>query len=172
MFSNVKPATDGSLIPRRVVEEYINSDSYKDAIDKHLMLGSVTHSNRVLPSDKKNVIGKDDMILLDNSAVCCVERIFVENDGWTYCVIRFFDEELMDDASKQRIRQMKGLIRNGVKISGSAVIVAYWSSEELCEKIVKVSGYDFTLNSAFHDSGIVEVLEDENIGKKEGGLSW
>lgn len=165
MFSNVTPATDGSLIPRSVVEAYLNSDSYKEAIEKHTMLGSVTHANRVLPADKKNVIGKDDMLLLDNSAICYIDSIFVENDGWTYCTIKFFDDDLMDDQSKQRIKQIKGLIRNGVKITGSAVIVAYWSSEELCEKIVRISGYDWTLNSAFAGSGVVDIIEDENKGE-------
>lgn len=44
------PASDGSIIPRRVMEEYLASDAYKKSIEERSMLSSLTHRCRNLSS--------------------------------------------------------------------------------------------------------------------------
>lgn len=182
LFPYDSAATDGSVIPRRVVEEYLNSDTYKETMDQLTATGGMTHIDRCLPVDGcgnssdnsgkrpvKNIIGKDDLLILNKNITHAIERIFIENDGWVYGVLKVFDETLMDDDSAQRIKQVKGLIRNGVKLHVSCVITAFWDSNEYAEKIARINGVDITNNEAFKGAGITEVLEDENIEK--GGLT-
>ena len=65
------PASDSSIIPRRVVEEYLASDKYKEDIAKKRMLGSLTHlvrnwaaQNKYNPSIASKTAGKDDQLML------------------------------------------------------------------------------------------------------------
>lgn len=173
LFTTRSRATDNSLIPRSVVEEYLNSDRYKTTIDRGLAVGTCTHRDRQLQAVSegellKGVVGKDDNLLLKNSAISVIEKVFLPDDPsdeWVYAVQRFFDPEVMDEDTAKRIRQITGLIKNGVKVSTSAVIVGYWNEDEVCEKLVSIKGNDVTLNPAFSKSGtdpagVVRILED------------
>lgn len=175
LFTCVSAASDGSVIPKRVVEEYLRSQEYRNSMDKGLTLIGVTHRDRNLKASPNGnllagVTGKDDNLLLNRNSVGRIEKIFLPedpSDEWCYGVGYIFDETLMDKESAEAIRQVKGLIRNGVKLTTSAVIVGLWNSKEECEKIVNIKGNDITLNPAFskggkEPAGIVKVLEDEN----------
>lgn len=177
-----KPAADGSTVSRKVVEDYLNSDEYRDTIENLTATGGLTHIDRCLPSDGcgnssdgsgtrpvKGIIGKDDLLILNKNITHAIEKIYIGDDGWVYAVLKVFDETLMDDDSAKRIKQLKGLIRNGVKLNSSAVIIAFWSSTESCERIVRVSGIDITLCPSWKRAGVVDVLDDEQT-KDEGGL--
>lgn len=163
MFSYVDAASDGSRIPREVVERYLQSDTYKKSIADHLVTGGFTHKDRVIPEDTnlKGVIGKDDMMLLNSNIIYYVEKIFIENDGWVYGILKVLDEDGLDDETVQKIRKFKGMIRNGIKLTMSSVMSAYWSPSEVAEELVRISGADITLNPSFKGSGVIKVVDDD-----------
>lgn len=173
LFTTQSRASDNSLIPRSVVETYLQSEEYKNAIDRGLMIGTKTHRDRQLTASEggellKNVVGKDDNLLLKHSAISVIEKIFLPedpSDEWVYAIQRFFNPDDMDEESAKSIRQIEGMIKNGVKISTSAVVIGYWNEDEVCEKLVQIRGNDVTLNPAFSKggkdyAGVVKVLED------------
>ena len=174
LFTTQSRASDNSLIPRRVVEEYLSSPGYKMAIERGLMVGGRSHRDRVLKASPNGellsgVVGKDDNLLLNNNSISVIDKIFFNpddpNDEWVYAIQRFFDPEDMDDASAKAIKQITGMIKNGVKISTSAVVIGYWNEDEVCEKLIGIKGNDITLNPAFSKSGqdpagIVKVIDD------------
>lgn len=173
LWTCVSPASDGSRVPREKVIEYLQSEEYKNAIESGTMLSTVSHKDRNVTSTPngdlvKGVIGRDDQILLNKSCVGKIDKIFLSddpNDEWVYGIMTIFDESVMDSESAELIRQIKGLIRNGVKLTTSSVLVAYWNENEVCEKLVGCKGNDFTLNPAFNkggrqSAGIIKVLED------------
>lgn len=80
--------------------------------------------------------------------------------------MEILDPDLFDDYAKNNIKRLIGLLRSGVLISSSAVVVAFWKSDrsgtESAAKIVAIKGVDITVNPSWKDSHIVEVLEDNN----------
>lgn len=154
LWTTRTPASDGSIIPRDKVEEWLKSDKYRSNIENGTMLSTVTHRDRVLkasPNGEKlsGVVGKDDNLLLNHSGVGKIDRIFLPddpNDEWVYGEVSLFDENLMDEESAKSIKLIKGLIRNGVKLTTSSVIISYWDQNEVCEKFVDCRGNDFTLS--------------------------
>ena len=170
------PASDGSVITRQTMEEYLNSETYQKTIEQKTMISSLTHRCRNLSSvfpDKpvlKQTIGKDDSILiLSNDAPApthVVTKLFIGDDDWLYGEIEIFDPELFDNIAKENIKRLLGLLRSGCKVHTSAVVVAYWSQQkngvDLCKKIQEIRGVDVTMNSSWKDSHIVKILEDKN----------
>lgn len=169
LFHTITPASDGSVIPRYIVEEYLNSDTYKNSIESGSVLCSLTHLNRNLKANKDlesatGTIGKDDALMIHRSAVGKIIKIYLPDDPqdeWVYGICKLFDEELMDKESAENIRYIKGLIRNGVKCSTSAVVIGFWSQSEVCEKLISIKGNDFTLK--LRDLGRYLVIGDENL---------
>lgn len=139
-------ASDGSRIPREAIEKYINSDKCKETLEKGLVNGGITHENRVLPEDSglKGVVGRDDNMLRCNNITHVIESMYLEGTN-LMGVLRFLDESTMDKESAEKIRQITGLIKNGVFLPGSLVISAYWDQNEVAEEIVLLKGYDLTL---------------------------
>lgn len=170
------PASDGSLIPRRVVEEYLNSDRYKDDIKSKKLLGSLSHKCRswgVVPSNKFNpsiikTVGKDDQLITVGTGASpthVVEKLWIDDtDGWVYALATIFDEKGMDDEAIQNTRRLRYLLSNHVLISTSAVILGYWNSDngkDTLAKMVACRGFDFTLNGSWKDSQVVETIGDD-----------
>ena len=173
------PASDGSIIPRDVVETYLNSEEYRNAIESKKMLGSLTHRARNLAnapqsagSDLRKTIGKDDMMLLVgvSSPTHYVERLYIENDGWCYADIKILEETGLDDEAIQYIRRLKGLLSQGIHPGVSAVIVAYWDStstgSDICRKIQSIKSLDVTLNPSWKAAQIVKI-DDEKDGNEK-----
>lgn len=174
LFHTITPASDGSVIPRYTVEEYLNSDNYKNSIESGSILCTVSHRDRALTASPdgeklKGIVGKDDNILLNKSAVGKITKIFLPDDPqdeWVYGICEMFDENLMDEDSAKNIKFIKGLIRNGVKLSSSSVVISYWNQNEVCEKLISIKGNDWTLNPAFskggkEPAGVIGILEDD-----------
>ena len=168
------PASDGSIVPRDVVETYLNSEEYKNAIESKKMLGSLTHRARNLANAPQSAgaalsktVGKDDMMLLVgvSSPTHYVERLYIENDGWCYADIKILEEIGLDDEAIQYIRRLKGLLSQGIHPGVSAVIVAYWDStstgSDICRKIQSIKSLDITLNPSWKAAQIVKI-DDEN----------
>ena len=153
LFHTITPASDGSVIPRSVVEEYLNSDTYRNSIESGSVLCSLTHLNRNLKANKDldsavSTIGKDDGIMIHRTAVGKITKIYLPDDlqdEWVYGICKIFDEDLMDKESAENIKYIKGLVRNGVNCSTSAVILGFWNQAECCEKLISIKGNDFTL---------------------------
>lgn len=169
------PASDGSIIPRDVVEAYLNSEEYKNAINSRKMLGTLTHRARNLANAPANsgaalskTIGKDDMLLMINvaSPTHYVERLYIENDGWCYADIKILDENGLDDDAIQNIRRLKGLLKQGIMPGCSAVVLSYWQSapggkNDVARKIQSIKSLDITLNPSWKDAQIVSTWDDE-----------
>lgn len=169
------PASDGSVIPRDVVEAYLNSEKYRNDVESRNMLGSLTHRARNLanaPSSAGNAlnktIGKDDMMLLVgvSSPTHYVEKLYIERDNWCYADIKILEEEGLDDDAIQNIRRLKGLLKQGIKPGCSAIITAYWQDESTgssyCKKIQRISSLDITLNPSWGNAQITEVYDDND----------
>ena len=170
------PASDGSVLPKEVLLEYLNSDTYAETVRQKSMVSSLTHRCRNLSAvfpDKpalKQTIGKDDSMLIVNESsptpTHYVEKLYInEEDGWLWADLVVLDENLFDDVAKQNIMRLKGLLRSGIKVHTSAVIVAYWSNQkngiDLCKKIQEIRGVDVTFNSSWKDYHIEEIIEDD-----------
>ena len=175
------PASDSSIIPRHVVEEYLASDKYKEDIAKKRMLGSLTHlvrnwaaQNKYNPSVASKTAGKDDQLMLVGvaSPTHYIDRVWIEDsDQWVYCTATILSEEGMDDQAVQNIRRLKGMISNSILPGVSAVILGYWNNEnshDTLQRLVALKGFDVTMNPSWSDASVVEVLDhqDSNVGTK------
>ena len=175
------PASDSSIIPRHVVEEYLASDKYKEDIAKKRMLGSLTHlvrnwaaQNKYNPSVASKTAGKDDQLMLVGvaSPTHYIDRVWIEDsDQWVYCTATILSEEGMDDQAVQNIRRLKGMISNSILPGVSAVILGYWNdknSHDTLQRLVALKGFDVTMNPSWSDASVVEVLDhrDSNVGTK------
>ena len=179
------PASDGSIIPRDVLEAYLSSEEYRNAIESRKMLGSLTHRARNLanaPADfgaaLNKTVGKDDMLLLVgvSAPTHYIERLYIENDGWCYANIKILEEDGLDDAAIQNIRRLKGLLNQGIHPGVSAVIVAYWDStgmgSDVARKIQSIKSLDITLNPSWKDAQIVDIdYEGSKRGEDERSFS-
>lgn len=167
------PASDGSIIPRRVVEEYLASDKYKNDVATGKMLGSLTHRCRSLATQKKydpsisKCIGKDDALLTVGlaSPTHVVNKIWIDDsNGWVYVKATILDEKGMDDEAIQNIRRIKGLLSQKILVSTSGVILGYWEKEggkDILRRCVAIRGFDWTLNASWTDSCTEVIIDDD-----------
>lgn len=167
-------ASDGSHIPAQVLQDYLNSDSYKNSIESKSMLGGLTHRARNLANAKNSgaalskSIGKNDMMLLCTEAaapVFYVTKLELMPDSWCYADIELFDEALADDEAAQNIKRLKYLLKAGVRPGVSAVVIGYWDSStsgcDTLRKLVSISGLDITLNPSWKQAQVVQTWDDE-----------
>jgi hypothetical protein len=179
-------ASDGSIIPRHVVEEYLASDKYKSDIACKKMLGSLSHRCRAWNTQKTfdpsiaKTAGKDDQLITIGAAAPThvVEKVWIDNtDGWVYVLATILDENGMDDEAIQNIRRLKGMLSQGIMPGSSAVILGYWDSgnsgTDTLKKLVSLKGFDITLNPSWKDSTVVETIGDsgEVIASAEKSFS-
>ena len=171
-------ASDGSLVPRRVFEEYLASDEYKNAIESRKLLGTLSHAARSAagfkgdfnPAVAKSIGKEDTMILVGNKTAPThyITKIWIDDsDQWVWCTATTLDPKYMDDEAVQNIKRLEGLLRNGVKPGISAVILGYWDSKgnagcDTLKKLVKLKGFDITLSPSWVDAGVKEVIEDDD----------
>lgn len=172
LFSTILPASDGSLISRDVAETFFNSQEFKEALEARKLFGTLTHIARNLQAAKNcspavpKTIGKDDLLLLigENSPTHVLTKVWFENDGWCHGEFDVLSEDGLDDEAVQRIRRVKGLLRNGCRIGISCVILGYWdnqSGNDYLKKFVALKGADLTLNPSWKNAGIEKIdLED------------
>lgn len=173
-------ASDGSIIPLAVFQEYFNSDQYKEAIEAKSMLCSLTHRSRdlkSLPADfigAKGLVGKDDSLLMVDekipSPVMYITKMYFDTEsGWVCADAEIFNEESCDHAMAEQIRRLKALLNSGVKVGCSSVVVALWSGEkgaDYCKSIKQIKSVDLTLNPSQSGARVVEVYDDFETGEK------
>ena len=185
--SLTKPAADGSIIGETVVRNYLQSKEYQLSIDGKLTLGYLTHRGRnleCLPGNinspkLKTCIGKDDsgLIVAEGAPTYThyVKEFFVENvegEGpWLSAIVVIFDEKNFDGFAAENIKRLKALIRAGVKLTCSLVVLAFWDSTssgiDLCKSIKSIKSLDWTINPSFGPlARITEVIDDEDLQKE------
>ena len=117
----------------------------------------------------KGTVGKDDGLLIVDgdgkmpAPIYKVEGMFIDGD-WVWADIYVFDEDLMDNSMSEQIKRFKGLVRSGVMLGVSCVLVAYWDNtngQDICKKIHTCKGIDTTMNASVKGARITEILEDE-----------
>ena len=185
--SLTKPAADGSIIGETCAQNYLQSKEYQLSIDGKLTLGYLTHRGRnleCLPSSVnspklKTCIGKDDSGLIVAEGVPTythyVKEFFIENvegEGpWLSARVVIFDEKDFDGLAAANIKRLKALIRAGVKLTCSLVVLAFWDSTssgvDICRAIKSIKSLDWTVNPSFGPlARITEVIDDEDLQKE------
>ena len=181
--SLTKNAADGSLIGETVVRNYLESKEYKLSIDGKLTMGYLTHRGRsmdTMPSTigntatLKKVVGRDDAGLCVADGVPTfthyVKEFYIENvpgEGpWLCALVHILDEDGFDPIAANNIKRLKALIRSGIKLTCSLVVVAYWDSQssgvDICRQIKNIKSLDWTVNPSFGPlARITEVYDDK-----------
>jgi len=181
--SLTKNAADGSLIGETVVRNYLESKEYKLSIDGKLTMGYLTHRGRsmdTMPSTigntatLKKVVGRDDAGLCVADGVPTfthyVKEFYIEDvpgEGpWLCALVHILDEDGFDPIAANNIKRLKALIRSGIKLTCSLVVVAYWDSQssgvDICRQIKNIKSLDWTVNPSFGPlARITEVYDDK-----------
>lgn len=196
--SLTKPAADGSLIGETVVRNYLESDEYKRSIDGKLTLGYMTHRGRSLESMPdsigntavlKKVVGKDDagLCIAEGAPTFThyVKKFYIDDvpgEGpWLMAIVHILEPNDFDDIAAENIKRLRALIKAGVKLTCSLVVVAYWDSQtngtDICRQIKNIKSLDWTVNPSFGPlARITDVYENDldederDFSEKESGI--
>lgn len=150
-----KKAVDGSFFSRKVLMDYLNSESYRYRMETKTMLGGITHINRDKDKTPSDIIAVVDQLLLNRAITHYISKLEIKGD-WLMGEIRFLDENLMDSQTAQQIKFIKGLILNGIMVPVSASVLADWAGDRAI-KIIDITGVDFTLDPGFNNAGIINI---------------
>lgn len=175
LFSLTQPAADGSMIGERELTQYLESNQYREDVENRTMLGGLSHRLRSIENAPESIrtgmlsktIGKDDLLVFCpeiGAPTHYIERLYIE-DGWCMADIHILDEDGADDVQKQHILRLKSMLRQGIKPGISSVIVAYWSGNQngtdICKKLIRCKGADWTHSPSWKSAGCVEIFDDE-----------
>ena len=161
LFDTTSFAADGSNIPRRSCEEYLKSDDYRTVIENKLGIGGESHKDRRLKPELKGLVGMDDQVLIHNNALHYYTKLYFKPfDEFLYADATTFDPDLFAGERKDRIINEIGMLSSGVRLPVSVVIQAMWSKRGTAERIVRIKGFDFTLNPSFKGAGDVELYSE------------
>jgi len=174
------PASDGSVVPYDVLQSYIDSEECKKALRDKTMVSSFTHRCRNIQAvfpDKpalSKTIGRDDLFgIVDEAAPTITHYITsleIRSDGWLWGTAEFLEESGLDDISIQNLRRLKGLIKNGIKIGCSCIILGAWKSQgkgtDILAKLVQFKGVDMTFNASWKNAELVEAWEEDESGER------
>lgn len=177
-------AADGSHIGESVVRNYLESKDYKLSIEGKLTMGYLTHRGRSLeslgasignPGIVKKVVGRDDAGLCVGENLPTfthyVKEFYIEDvpgEGpFLMALVHIFDEKDFDHVAAENIRRLKGLIRSGVRLTCSLVVLSYWNDNgngvDEAVRIKAIKSLDWTINPSFGPlARITEVIDDED----------
>jgi hypothetical protein len=183
-------ASDGSRISKEVFQEYFNSEDYKEAIENKSMLSSLTHRSRdlkALPPDYmgvNKVIGKNDSLLIVDeripSPVTYITKMYYDPaTDWVCAEADVLDEEGCDKAMSEQIKRFKSLVRAGVKLNCSGVVIGLWANPngktggDVCQSIKRIRGIDWTMDEAMKGARILEYTEEDSFeGEREKNIAF
>ena len=175
LFSTQEPASDSSMIPARVAEEFFASEKFKQALEDRRLFGTLTHAARNLQTAKNyspalsKTVGKDDQLLEDRPMTHILTRAWLDNDGWAYGEFEVLDKTLADDLAIQKIKRLEFLLSNKCKIGISCVIVGYWNNQDghdYLARMIELKGADLTCNPSWKSAGITDIdLENKDEEK-------
>ena len=173
LLSFNEPASDGSRVSREVVESYMATEDFRNAIASKKLLGTLTHyprssaNTKNLPPTISKTVGKDDLMLMvgEASPTHYITGLECGKDGWLYAEAEVLNTEGLDDCAIQNIKRLRGLLGQGIMIGVSAVILGYWDNSnyggDFLKKLVCLKGFDLTLNPSWKKGQVVEI-EDDN----------
>lgn len=173
LLSFNEPASDSSRVSREIVEQFMATETYKNAIASHSMLGTMSHYPRNAGTGTKNLnpaisktVGKDDLMIIVGEAAPThyITGLECGSDGWLYAYAKLLDEKNFDTQAAENIKRLKGLLSSGCLIGCSAVILGYWDSTtngDILKKMVNLKGFDLTLNPSWKKAQVVSVEDDE-----------
>jgi hypothetical protein len=150
-----KPAADGSVFSYDVVQEYIMSERAKMRLITRTCVGSITHIYRDQKRSPSTIIAVDDQMLLEHAITHYVTDFFIKNN-WLMATMKILDENVLDDKTAQKVKFVKGLLSNGIKLPVSATVQAQWNNNK-CVKLIDIVGVDFTLDPSFANAGVTEI---------------
>lgn len=154
-------STSGTDIPEEIWDEYADSDRCKDALDRRIMTGGLTHLNRAMPDNYQGKIGMDDPQLLDGTSTHYIEKFWKGADGYIYCTAVTLDPDLFDGQMATNIKRLIGYLKSGIMLGVSVVVDSITSKVTgQATKLLAVIGFDFTYSPAFKDTKIVKIYED------------
>jgi hypothetical protein len=150
------PAQSGDIIPRNVLEGYINSAECKSRLEKGLITGGITHFSR---KTTKEGIPNADQILLDGNQFFKATDIWMESN---FAVAKFevFTNLTLEGEIKNTYNSFVNALKNNIKYPISSCLRAFWD-DTVCKEIVFLRGADITLQPGFHGSEIIEILITE-----------
>ena len=155
LFDTTALAADGSNIPRRSCEAYLQSPDYQVIIRDKVAMGGMTHKDRRLKPELKGLVGMDDQLQINNNATHYItELYFKPGDNFFYASARTFNPDLFAGDRADNITNVIGMLRTGVRMPISVVIQALWSKRGVAEKIIRIKGFDWTQNPSFKGAGV------------------
>ena len=169
LFDTTTKAADGSVIPRGVCEEYLRSDDYKEVMQNKIAWGGITHKDRKIDPKYDGIIGIDDQVLVSENASHYLTKMYFKDaqDPVLYGEAETFDPSLFAGKRAEIIQNVIGMIKTGVKMNISIVIQALWDSNNMCRKIIRLKGFDFTQNNSFPNAGLVKTMSVAEINPKD-----
>jgi len=147
-------ASDGSIFPRKVLIDYLESDTYKHRIATRTCLGSITHGNRDQKTNKFSLVPAVDQMLLNMMITHYVSKMYIEGDWLCGTIVLLPIEPFEGTQVGNWIKMVRGLVMTGIELPVSAVVVGEWQ-KDLCTKIYDIPGVDFTLDPGFKKAGLV-----------------
>ena len=79
LFDTTTKAADGSVIPRGVCEEYLQSDDYKEVMQNKIAWGGITHKDRKIDPKYDGIIGIDDQVLVSENASHYLTKMYFKD---------------------------------------------------------------------------------------------
>lgn len=161
LFDVTSLAADGSNIPRRSCEAYLQSQDYQIIIRDKIAIGGLTHKDRKLAPEYKGVVGMDDQVLINDNATHYITGLYFKpGDNFLYARSKTFDPDLFAGKKKENIQNLIGFLQSGVRMPISVVIQALWSKRGTAEKIIRIKGFDYTMNPSFKGAGDLQIFSE------------
>lgn len=145
-----------NTVSKQVVEDYLNSDRWKQAKTDRNVLCGITHYLRNEPGSEEG-LGGSDKLFKDGVIVGCLDDSWISKDGksWEGNLEIFDDLTLYSESQKSQIMQLLRLINNHVNIQVSCCIMGEWSDADgSLEYLYALEGVDFTMQGAFVGSKV------------------
>lgn len=167
LLDTSEKATDGSIIPRRVLEDYLSTDEWKDFCAKRLALGGISHKSRKLDDKYKGLAGNDDQIFIDKNVTHVLYNVYFKDtsDPSLYGEVEILDPDSVEGEQRENILSLISMLKSGVCLPVSIVVQAFWDPDNTCRKITKLKGVDFTLNPGFAHASTLKVFSNTNGAK-------
>ena len=152
-YVGTESLNEGSWFPKKVIEEYLNSERCKKRLKDGLILGTTTHKYRN-GAEEVEGLGEDDRLLDEAVILLTVRDMWLEGNEWK-AKVEIFDD--LDDYAPDelpKIKQLLRLLKNKVNVPCSIVTDADWDDTNKMTYLYDLIGLDFTLNPALPGSKI------------------
>lgn len=149
-YTDVESTNKNASFPRKVIEEYINSDRCKSRLEDGLMLGSITHKYRY-GAEEIEGLGLDDRMLDEGVITHVIRKLWLDGSKIMATIEIFDDETQYSPEQLGKLKQLLRLVKNKVRLPLSIVTDAEWTEDgsEQMTYLYELIGFDFTLNPAF-----------------------